>query len=403
MAISGSPDWSLASTDSFTSKPRKSVLFFAPCKKTLHFVPFPTSNLPLFHINSSCNSPSAITDHPSSSSSSSGNVPVTGLNGLLCGYYKTLQVKMSHMISTCKQREPRVHARETMLKLLIRYFVQSKKWDLIMSLSHDFKRYNVFPNGYTCSRLINTCVKARKFKVVEALLEAFRSDEELAVIAFNSAMAGQSLFLVDEFETRNLNSTPLAPRAYSILCDALAKSSRAYEALEYFRDMRKKGLFKRVSICHCDLRAAASAGLQTGTSNVCVDHKCLLSYRSQLESRNGVLGDAGQGFDKCVVAYSSMIAMYGKEGMIREAMKVLAKMKAKGCGEAMEGDETTEAAPIKSATQRSSVLTIDFLETSRIDELVRLLQDIKAEGTQLWKAVSFSCECPERCRIGEPS
>ncbi|KAL4285419.1 hypothetical protein GQ457_16G006750 [Hibiscus cannabinus] len=295
MAISGSADWSLASTDSYTSKPRKSALFFPPCKKTLHFVPFPISNLPLFHTNSSCNSPSAIMEHASSSSSSSSsNVPITklGLNGLLCGLLQdTPSEDVAYDFYQKAKENPGFIPEKQMLKLLIRYFVQSKKWDLIVSLSHDFKRYNVFPDGFTCSRLINTCVKARKFKVVEALLDAFRSDKQLAVIAFNSAMAGYNKLhmfrttiavfetmksngismdseshclimeayqqigdidkvcsLFDEFETRKLNSTPLAPRAYSILCEALAKSSRAYEALEYFRDMRKKGLFVSSSV-----------------------------------------------------------------------------------------------------------------------------------------------------------
>ncbi|KAB2012912.1 hypothetical protein ERO13_D09G108900v2 [Gossypium hirsutum] len=267
MAISTSPDWSLASTDSYTSKPRKSksALFFSPCK-TLHFVSLPTSNLPLFHINSSCNSPSAIMEDASSSSSTS-NVPITklglkfhdpdvdNLNGLLCGLLQdTPSEDVAYDFYEKAKENPRFIPEKKMLKLLI--------------------------------RLINTCVKARKFMVVEALLEAFKSDKELSVIAFNSAMAGYNKLhmfrstiaayetmksngisqdsesycqimeayhrigdmdkvssLFDEFESSKLNLTPLAPRAYSILCDSLAKSGRPYEALEYFRDMKKKGLF----------------------------------------------------------------------------------------------------------------------------------------------------------------
>ncbi|KAK8595942.1 hypothetical protein V6N13_000614 [Hibiscus sabdariffa] len=428
MAISGSPDWSLASTDSYTSKPRKSALFFAPCKKTLHFVPFPISNLPLFHTNSSCNSPSAIMEHASSSSSSS-NVPITklGLNGLLCGLLQdTPSEDVAYDFYQKAKENPGFIPEKQMLKLLIRYFVQFKKWDLIVSLSHDFKRYNVFPDGFTCSRLINTCVKARKFKVVEALLDAFRSDKQLAVIAFNSAMAGYNKLhmfrstiavfetmksngismdsesyclimeayqqigdidkvcsLFDEFETRKLNSTPLAPRAYSILCEALAKSSRAYEALEYFRDMRKKGLFVSSSVYSSliisfagihDLAVVEELFEEAGERRIVRDPevflKIVLMYIEEglLEKTLDVVGimknangcKPGQvtyasiinaycriglnskaemvfsemqekGYDKCVVAYSSMISMYGKEGMIREAMKVLAKMKAKGC------------------------------------------------------------------------
>ncbi|KAG4141777.1 hypothetical protein ERO13_D06G095050v2 [Gossypium hirsutum] len=267
MAISSSPDWSVASTDSYTSKPRKSksALFFSPYK-TLHFVSLPTSNIPLFHINSSCNSPSAIMEDASSSSSTS-NVPITklglkfhdpdvdNLNGLLCGLLQdTPSEDVAYDFYEKAKENPRFIPEKKMLKLLI--------------------------------RLINTCVKARKFMVAEALLEAFKSDKELSVIAFNSAMAGYNKLhmfrstiaayetmksngisqdsesycqimeayhrigdmdkvssLFDEFESSKLKLTPLAPRAYSILCDSLAKSGRPYEALEYFRDMKKKGLF----------------------------------------------------------------------------------------------------------------------------------------------------------------
>ena len=54
-----------------------------------------------------------------------------------------------------------------------------------MPLSKDFKHYHVLPDSYTCSRLINTSITARKFKVVETLLEVFKSDEKVDVIAFN--------------------------------------------------------------------------------------------------------------------------------------------------------------------------------------------------------------------------
>ncbi|TYI65016.1 hypothetical protein E1A91_D09G128200v1 [Gossypium mustelinum] len=407
MAISTSPDWSLASTDSYTSKPRKSksALFFSPCK-TLHFVSLPTSNLPLFHINSSCNSPSAIMEDASSSSSTS-NVPITklglkfhdpdvdNLNGLLCGLLQdTPSEDVAYDFYEKAKENPRFIPEKKMLKLLI--------------------------------RLINTCVKARKFMVVEALLEAFKSDKELSVIAFNSAMAGYNKLhmfrstisayetmksngisqdsesycqimeayhrigdmdkvssLFDEFESSKLNLTPLAPRAYSILCDSLAKSGRPYEALEYFRDMKKKGLFVSSLVYSSLIISFASIrditiveklfeeaeerkmvrdpevflklvlmyieeGLLEKTldvvrvmndANGCkpgqvtyasiINAYCRIGLNSKAEM---VFSEMQQkGFDKCVVAYSSMIAMYGKAGMIRDAMKVLAQMKAKGC------------------------------------------------------------------------
>ncbi|TYI10333.1 hypothetical protein ES332_A09G135000v1 [Gossypium tomentosum] len=407
MAISSSPDWSVASTDSYTSKPRKSksALFFSPYK-TLHFVSLPTSNIPLFHINSSCNSPSAIMEDASSSSSTS-NVPITklglkfhdpdvdNLNGLLCGLLQdTPSEDVAYDFYEKAKENPRFIPEKKMLKLLI--------------------------------RLINTCVKARKFMVAEALLEAFKSDKELSVIAFNSAMAGYNKLhmfrstiaayetmksngisqdsesycqimeayhrigdmdkvssLFDEFESSKLKLTPLAPRAYSILCDSLAKSGRPYEALEYFRDMKKKGLFVSSLVYSSLIISFASIrditiveelfeeaeerkmvrdpevflklvlmyieeGLLEKTldvvrvmndANGCkpgqVTYASIINAycRIGLNSKAKMMFSEMQqkGFDKCVVAYSSMIAMYGKAGMIRDAMKVLAQMKAKGC------------------------------------------------------------------------
>ncbi|XVF19310.1 hypothetical protein REPUB_Repub11eG0099600 [Reevesia pubescens] len=303
MAISTSPDWSLASTESYTSNSRKFGLF-SSCK-TLHFVSFPSSNLPLFQINSSV-CPSAIPEDAST------NVPINkyklglkfhdfqhslpdhvdNLNRFLCGLLQDAQSEdLAYDYYEKAKQRPGFLPKKPMLKLLIRYLVQSKKWDLIMYISEDFKHYNVLPDTYTCSRLTNTCIRARKFKVVETLLEVFKSDEEVGVIAFNSAMAGYNKLhmfrstiavcetmkfngifqdsesychvmeayqqigdmdkvssLFDEFESRKLNLTPVAPRIYSILCESLAKSGQAYEALEYFRDMGKKGILVSSSV-----------------------------------------------------------------------------------------------------------------------------------------------------------
>ncbi|XWS73587.1 hypothetical protein CRYUN_Cryun02cG0141700 [Craigia yunnanensis] len=311
MAISSSPDWSFASTDSYTSKTRKFGLV-SSCK-TLHFVSFPSSNLPLFHIYSS-GCPSSILEDAST------NVPITklglnvhdskqfslpdvgNLNRFLCGLFQdSHSEELAYDYYEKAKQRPGFIPEKPMLKLLIRYLVQYKKWDLIMSLSKDFKHYHILPDSYTCSRLINTSIRARKLKVVETLLEVFKSDEEVAVVAFNSAMAGYNKLhmfrrtiavyetmkfngifqdsesycqimeaynqigdmdkvssLFDEFESRKLNLTPVAPRIYSILCESLAKSGLTYEALEYFRDMTKKGIFVSSSVYSSLIRSFAS-------------------------------------------------------------------------------------------------------------------------------------------------
>ncbi|XVF04764.1 hypothetical protein REPUB_Repub05bG0113300 [Reevesia pubescens] len=361
MAISSSADWSLASTDSYTSKTRKFGLF-SSCK-TLHFVSFPSSNLPLFHINSS-GCPSAILEDAST------NVPITklglkfhdshqfslpdveNLNKFLCGLLQDTQSEeLSYDYYEKAKQKPGFIPEKTMLKLLIRYLVQSKKWDLIMSLSGDFKHYHVLPDTYTCSRLISTSIRARKFKVVETLLEVFKSDKEVAVIAFNSAMAGYNKLhmfrstiavyetmkfngifqdsesychiieayqkighmdkvssLFDEFESRKLNWTPVASRIYSILCESLAKSGRAYEALEYFRDTRKKGILVSFSVYPSLIRSFATIR----------DVTIVEELFKEAEQRRMVRDPD---------VFLKLVLMYIEEGLLEKTLEVVRVMK----------------------------------------------------------------------------
>ncbi|XP_022730393.1 pentatricopeptide repeat-containing protein At5g13770, chloroplastic [Durio zibethinus] len=361
MAISSFPDWSLASTDTYTSKTRKFGLF-SSCK-TLHFVSFPSSNLPLFHINSS-GCPSTILEDAST------NVPITklglkfhdpqqfslpdvdNLNRFLCGLLQDTQSEeLAYDYYEKAKQRPGFIPEKPLLKLLIRYLVQSKKWDLIMSLSEDFKHYHVLPDTYTCSRLITTSIRARKFKVVETLLDSFKSDEEVAVIAFNSAMEGYNKLhmyrstiavyetmqlngifqdsesccqvmeayqqigdmdkvssLFEEFENRKLNLTPVAPRVYCILCASLAKSGRAYEALEYFRDMRKKEIFVSPSVYSSLIRSFARIR----------DLTVVEELFKEAEER-GMVRDPE--------VFLKLVLMYIEEGLLEKTLEVVRVMK----------------------------------------------------------------------------
>ncbi|KAK6235548.1 hypothetical protein SCA6_010885 [Theobroma cacao] len=130
MAISSSPDWSLASTDSYTSKTRKFGRF-SSCK-TLHFVSFPTSNLPLFHIYSSgCPSPileDASTNVPSTKlelkfqGSQQFSLPdLDNLNSFLCGLLQDTQnERLAYDYYEKAKRRPGFIPEKPMLQLLIR-------------------------------------------------------------------------------------------------------------------------------------------------------------------------------------------------------------------------------------------------------------------------------------------
>ncbi|XP_048229955.1 pentatricopeptide repeat-containing protein At5g13770, chloroplastic [Ricinus communis] len=297
MAISRSPDWSVASIKS-CRKPHK-IIVFTPSWKTLPFLSLPCfSNLSLFQLNaSSC--PSPILEEPSTNfpviqldfrvqNSQEYQIPDSkSLNKFLCGILRdprTEHLAYEYYKKATERQEFRPD--KPMLKLLIRYLMQSKNWDLILPVADDFNKYNVLPDSNTCSRLVYSCIKTRKFRIVESLLECFKCYSEIPVLAFDSAMRGYNklhmysstisvyekmkaagifmdsggychimkayqkigntgkvLALFHEFESRELKHSRLAlTQIYRVLCDSLGKSGRVFEALEYFGDMRKKGI-----------------------------------------------------------------------------------------------------------------------------------------------------------------
>ena len=85
---------------------------------------------------------------------------------------------------------PEFKPEKSTLEHVIEYLLRSKKWRMILVVCNNFKNYNVFPDGSTCSKLVSSCIRARKFKIVETLLEVFKSNGEVSVLAFGSAIRG---------------------------------------------------------------------------------------------------------------------------------------------------------------------------------------------------------------------
>ncbi|XP_052186122.1 pentatricopeptide repeat-containing protein At5g13770, chloroplastic [Diospyros lotus] len=184
--------------------------------------------------------------------------------------------------------KPEFRPTKSTLNHLARYLISSKNWTSVLSISEDFKSFRVLPDAYTCSRLVTSCLRAKKFKLVNTLLEIFVSDDnhEIGVLPFDSAMKGYNklhmysstihvycrmksapialdpgcycrvmeaymktgdtekvVALFQQFETLfGLNSKPICRKICRILCESLAKSGRPSEALEFSRSMAKKGI-----------------------------------------------------------------------------------------------------------------------------------------------------------------
>ena len=62
--------------------------------------------------------------------------------------------------------------------------------ELFILVCNEFKNYNVLPDSSTCSKLVSGCIRARKFKIFETLLEVFNSNGKVSVLAFGPAIRG---------------------------------------------------------------------------------------------------------------------------------------------------------------------------------------------------------------------
>lgn len=286
MAISTYSECSFPSMNSSIKSCKISL--FSSCKNLPFFI-LPTSNLSLSLVNSSGSQSPILEDsstnlpHPMNELDQqfSSNSFDSFLNGLL---QDPRTQHLAYEYYNKAKENPEFRPEKPTLKLLIRYLIKSKKWGLIISLSEDFKLYNIFPDAYTCSTLITTCITSRKLKVLNSLLQVFKTDGEIALLAFDSAMRGYNklhmysstimvydtmksaeieldsscycqimeaynkigdtekvVSLFQEFEARKLDATPFT-NIYRLVCDSLGKCGRAFEALKIFRDMRRKGV-----------------------------------------------------------------------------------------------------------------------------------------------------------------
>ncbi|KAF5185017.1 Pentatricopeptide repeat-containing protein [Thalictrum thalictroides] len=214
------------------------------------------------------------------------------LNDFICGLCKDRSTEpLAFKYYQKAKDQPDFRPSKLTIKLLIRYLLRCRKWSSISLLSKDFNDFSVFPNNSTCSRLISSCIKARKFKMTDSLLGIFETEEKIAVSAFESAMNGYNklhmysstvavfhrmksagvhpdadcycrimeayskigdtdkvVSLFNEFRSKDFETLPSFTQIFGILCDSLGKSGRAFEALELYREMTGKGIVENSSI-----------------------------------------------------------------------------------------------------------------------------------------------------------
>ncbi|XP_068327369.1 pentatricopeptide repeat-containing protein At5g13770, chloroplastic-like [Pyrus communis] len=285
-----SADWSSARV--ISSKNPHKFNFIASFKTNLFSSNLPTrsySNLRVFNVNST-NFPVVELDIKLQKSQEECPAPspdADDLNNLLCRLFQNPQTEdYAYEEYEKARKKAEFRPNKSTLEQLIRHLIRSKKWGLFTLVCEDFKNYNVVPDGYTCSRLVTSCIRARKFKMVRTLLDVFSEHgNDVAVPAFDSAMRGYnelhmfrstiSVFermesdgiaansgcycrimeaylkkgdcrkvveLFEELKSRELDLAPFSTQIYGILCESLCKLGRPFEALETFRNVTKSGV-----------------------------------------------------------------------------------------------------------------------------------------------------------------
>ena len=369
MAISSYSDWSLACIHSCSHR-NSHILTLIPTCKTLPFFPaISCSKVQNFQVNTTgCSSP-ILEDGQEASS----NLPVIELNvpfqdskqnpvpdseklnGFLRGLFGSPQTEdLAFEYYEKMKGSPEFRPEKSTLQHVIRYLLRSKKWRMILVVCDDFKNYNVLPDSSTCSKLVSSCIRARKFKIVETLLEVFKSNGKVSVLAFGSAIRGYNKLhmyrstivalgkmrsagvvldsecschimeaymrlgdsdkvveLFCELESSQLDfySSPFCTRIYGTLIESLGKSGRAFEALEYFKEMTRKGISKDSSIYSSLICSFASLR----------EVKVAEDLFEEGNSKQ-MLRDPG--------LYLKLVLMYVKEGLMEKTLEIVKAMKS---------------------------------------------------------------------------
>ncbi|KAL0460758.1 UNVERIFIED_CONTAM: Pentatricopeptide repeat-containing protein, chloroplastic [Sesamum latifolium] len=350
MAIANSLDFSL--TSGINTKNRKALQFshYSHCKRRSK-TPFPfISHFLFLNLNpravradsSACSPPVLEDDAPVielalklQDFQPADHLPedYKELNALICSLLKDSETAhLGYEYYEKAKGKPNFRPRRNTLKLLVRS---------------------------TCCRLISACLKARKLRVVNNLLEVFLViDVETAVLAFGSAMKGYNqlhmysstndlyqrmksagldldpacyfhimeahlkmghydkcISIFQDFENRRMieigNPSPFCSQIYWILCESLGKTGRAFEALEYLREMSKKGIPEDHSLYSSLISSFASSG--------------------ELEMAEELLQEAeSKKMLRDPALFLKLVLRYVQEGMMEKTLDVVAAMRRVG-------------------------------------------------------------------------
>ncbi|CAH9147466.1 unnamed protein product [Cuscuta epithymum] len=364
MALSSSPDWwsvaSLAWIPCNSSKEistsRRTPLCSLPRfnSRDLNLIAARSSTCPspLFEDNNALSSASK--SQPTIMDLTLSEYQPEDLNNIIFRLIKNPQTAESGSDFYAKAKgNPGFIPEKSTLTLLTRYFMRSRKWSSIFSLAQDFRAFNVIPDSGTFCRLISSCARARKFKIVNTLLESAFFLQETP-LAFEHAMRGYNklhmysttillyqrmkssglvlepgcycttmeayhnmgqyeevVSLFQEFKHgRRLESTQYNSKIYLCLCNSLGKMGRTSESLDHFREMTSKGVPDDHKF-YSSLISAFATSREVEMAEELLEE----AVRKKMLSSDPSL------FMKLVLMYID------KEGMLEKALSVISLMK----------------------------------------------------------------------------
>ncbi|XP_051120728.1 pentatricopeptide repeat-containing protein At5g13770, chloroplastic [Andrographis paniculata] len=246
------------------------------------------------------------------------------------------------------------------LTLVVNYLIRTANWSLLFSLIEDVRVLKVLPDTAACCRLVSVAIKARKLKLVNSFVDVLillcNDDMDTAVLPINCSMkccnelhmyrttiayyqrmksAGLDLNLssyhhimkgymkLGQFEkvvvvfedldrkkiARNgQEATTLYSRIYWFLCESLGRLGRNYEALEYFREMSRKGIPENHSLY------ASLIGSFTSRGDLTMAEELLQEAEGKEMVRDPAL-------------FLKLVLRYIKDGIVEKTLDVVAVMR----------------------------------------------------------------------------
>ncbi|KAL6187361.1 hypothetical protein ACLB2K_038760 [Fragaria x ananassa] len=256
------------------------------------------------------------------------------------------------------------------------------------------------------TRLVTSCIRARKFKVVRTLLQVFKSDGDVALLALDSAMRGynelhmyrSTMFvfeemisagigpdsvcycrimeayfrkgdhkkvveLFQELKSRQLDLTPLS---IQIQCQSLAKLGKPLEALEIFRSVTKEGVSLDSSKIYSVL-ISSFASIR--------DVKVAEELFKEAETKK-MLRDP--------TVFLRLITMYVEEGLLDMTLKVVKAMKG---------------ANIRVSDNICCAVVSGFSRKSTLLNAVKVFEDLILMGCEPGQ-VTYASVLNVYCRLG---